>query len=271
MPETQIKTKLCLIAGNGDLPIMLSKNALAQGVDLTAIALTSEAHSNLKNITQTHKLAATEVSKIIELCKNLEIQDLTFIGKVPKIEFFKNIHKLDSKTFAIVKRLGDLKDDSLHEAIIKLANENGLEIIEQTKYLKDLFPQAQVFSKRQPDEENMQDVNFGMQLAKEIAALDIGQSVVVQNRSPLAIEAIEGTNECIKRSHKLANGKPIIVCKVSKPNQDQKFDIPTVGLSTLKSAGKNSVVAFEAEKTFFINQEEAIKYADKNNICLMAV
>ena len=196
--------------------------------------------------------------------------------------------------------------------------ENGLKIIEQRKFLEDLFPAAQVLSKRQPTEVELEDIAYGLRMAKAIAAEDIGQTVVVENKTVVAVESIEGTNECIKRAHKLTNnptkkffkifqnlfkkfqiqGLPnkdkksdpganelkgnehsvvggsvragLIVCKVAKPNQDQRFDIPTVGLQTLKAAGPNTIVAFEAKETFLVNADEAIKYADQNNICLVS-
>lgn len=265
------KTKLCLIAGNGELPTLLANSAISQGVDLTVFAVTKDAYKNLKDKYQTFKFAPTEIFQMVDHLKEHGISKLTFIGKVPKLDFFKNIHKLDPRIMSLVKDLSNLKDDSLHLALADFLAEQGLEIINQTQYLKDLFPAAQIFTNRAPGAEEQQDINFGIEMAKGIAALDIGQTVVVNNRSPLAIEAIEGTNECIKRAKKLAQGKPIIVCKVSKPKQDQRFDIPTVGLETVKTAGKDSIIAFEAKETFFVNQKEAIDFANKNNICIIAI
>ncbi len=267
-PET--KTKLCLIAGNGELPEMLVKGAQKEGLEMTVFAVTKEAYSNLKNICPTYKFAVTEVFPILEKLKELDISDVTFIGKVPKLEFFKSIHKLEPRFMNIIKKFGDMKDDSLHAAISKLAEEEGLNIVNQTKYLKELFPDKQIFTNREPNAEEMEDIKAGFKLAKEIAAADVGQSIVIENLSPLAIEAIEGTNECIKRARKLSTKGNIVVCKVSKPDQDQRFDVPTLGLKTVKAAGKNSLIAFEANETFFVNQKEAIDFANKNNIAIIS-
>ena len=272
MVQTEIKqkTKLCLIAGDGELPVQLVESAIKAGVEMTCFAVTKEAYSNLKSITKTFRFSVVEIFPGLEKLKELDIQKITFIGKVPKLEFFKNLHKLDKKLLDLVMSLKDLRDDSLHNILSDFASEHGLEIVEQTKYLKHLFPNKQIFTERKPTEEELEEINFGMNLAKAMAANDVGQTVVIQNKSPLAIEAIEGTKECIKRGRKLSNGKPITVCKVSKPNQDQRFDVPTVGLGTLKEAGKSCIIALEANETFFINQKEAIKYANENNICIIS-
>jgi DUF1009 family protein len=269
--------KFGLVAGNGELPVLLAKSILAQGHDLACVAVTDEAYNNLKSLIKTYRLAPVEIYRMLELAHREQVQEITFLGKVPKLEFFKSLHKMDLPLLQrMYKELKNFSDDSLHNAISKFVEEeNGLRIADQTKFLRALFPDEQVFSKRKPDDRELQTIRYGMSIAKQIAALDIGQTVVVQNSSVLAVEAIEGTNECIKRARSMFNlwsrNRNIVICKVSKPNQDQRFDVPTIGLQTLKSAGKNSIIAFEAKETFFINQNESISYADAHNICLLAL
>ena len=133
--------------------------------------------------------------------------------------------------------------------------------------------QKGVMTKLQPNETQMCDVEYGFKIAKEMGKLDIGQSVVMKDKMIMAVEAIEGTDKCIKRGAKLARRGRAVVVKVAKPNQDKRFDIPTVGLKTLrvmKHYGA-SVLALEAGETIIVNQDEMIKYADKNNMVIMAV
>lgn len=266
---------MALIAGNGELPMLLAKAALGEKVDLHCIAITSKAYINMRDIVPTYKYSPIEVFKILDQLNKLKITDITFIGKIPKIEFFKNLHKMDLRIIEAVKKLPDLNDSSIHLNLLKYAeNEYGLKVIDQSKYLKHLFPTEQIFSERKPTQEELEEIKFGMCIAKEMGRLDIGQTVVVKNKSVLAVEAMEGTNECIKRARKLlgffVKDKSITVCKASKPGQDPRFDLPTIGLETLKTAGKNSIIAFESGKTFFVNQKESIDYANRKNICLMA-
>ena len=155
-----------------------------------------------------------------------------------------------------------------------LEQEQGFKVIDQTLFLREHFPDEKIFTKRQPSDIELLEVDYGLKMAKAIGGLDIGQTVVVQNKSIIAVEAIEGTDRCIKRAIKtlgwLNPKKNITVCKVSKPCQDNRFDVPAVGLKTLKCMTKNSILAFEAGETFFLNSEEAIQYANKMNICILS-
>ena len=129
-----------------------------------------------------------------------------------------------------------------------------------------------VLGKKQPSAEQIEDVNYGYWLAKESGKLDIGQSVVIKDKMIMAVEAIEGTDKCIKRGCKIAkkNGR---VIKVAKPAQDKRFDIPAIGLKTLKTMKKYKadLIAVEAGETIIVDQEEVVKFANKNNIVIMAV
>jgi len=269
--------KLALVAGNGELPYELASSALAAGRELIAISLSHEAERRLAPLKIKNKrFNVIEVYKMLDYVKAEAAEEITFIGKVPKLEFFKAMHKLDKRILDRILQLRDTHDDSLHGLVVEIIEkEHGIKVIDQTIYLRKLFPAAQCFSKRQPSTQELEEINYGMRIAKEMAGLDIGQSVVVQNKSILAVEAIEGTNACIKRARAslgiFARNRHISVCKVSKPNQDLRFDVPTIGLATLKAAGANSIIAMEAEACMFLNQEECIRYANANNICLVAI
>lgn len=274
IPST--KEKIGLVAGYGELPYLAAKALEKKGFTPVCCALTDSAYKLLKDEYETYKYSPVEILKILELGKRLEIRKIIFLGKVLKLDFFKNIHKLDFSLLKRLKEFNDFSDDSIQLKLASyLEQEHGLEVLDQTQYLRDLFPSEQIFTKRKPTEDEWKEINYGLKVAKSIAAEDIGQTAVVSNKSIYAIEAIEGTDRCIKRAKKLKTfwdkNKDIFICKVAKPNQDQRFDVPAVGLGTVKALSKNGFIAFEANETFFVNQSEAIDYADENNIGILAV
>ena len=270
------KEKVGLVAGYGELPHLAAKALTEKGFQVICCALTDSAYKILKDEYETYKYSPVEILKALDLAKKLEVKKILFIGKVLKLDFFKNLHKLDLKLLSRLKEFNDFSDDSLQLRLAKyLEQEHDLEILDQTKYLRSLFPTAQIFTKRSPTEDEWEEINYGLKIAKSIAAEDIGQTAVVSNRSIYAIEAIEGTDKCIQRAKRLKTfwdkNKDIFVCKVAKPNQDQRFDVPTIGLGTVKSIQKNGFIAFEANETFFVNQKESIAYANQNNISIVSV
>ncbi len=269
-------TQLVLVAGYGELPDMLAKSATKEGVEVIVLALNCETYKRMKKSYVCFKYSPIQVFAMLEKCKEYNAKYITFIGKVPKLDFFKNIHKLDKRLLQQLSKLKNLNDDSLHLKLAEFLHEEaGLTVIDQTKYLKDRFPGPQVLTKRQPTVEELEEINYGLGMAKGIAALDIGQTVVVKNRAVIAVEAIEGTNACIERSLRklgiFAKSQTITVCKVAKPNQDKRFDVPTVGLKTLQAMSPGSILALEANETFFVEQAQAIEYANKHNMCIVAV
>jgi len=270
------KEKVGLVAGYGELPQQAAKALTEKGFHIICCALTDSAYKILKDEYETYKYSPVEILKALDLAKKLEVKKILFIGKVLKLDFFKNLHKLDLKLLSRLKEFNDFSDDSIQLRLAKyLEQEHDLEILDQTKYLRSLFPAAQIFTKRSPTEDEWEEINYCLKIAKSIAAEDIGQTAVVSNRSIYAIEAIEGTDKCIQRAKKLKTfwdkNKDIFVCKVAKPNQDQRFDVPTVGLGTVKAIQKNGFIAFEANETFFVNQKETIAYANQNNISIISV
>jgi DUF1009 family protein len=270
------KEKVGLVAGYGELPQLAAKALREKGFHVICCALADSTYKILKDEYETYKYSPVEILKALDLAKKLEIKKVLFIGKVLKLDFFKNLHKLDLKLLSRLKEFNDFSDDSIQLRLAKyLEQEHDLEILDQTKYLRSLFPTAQIFTKRSPTEDEWEEINYGLKIAKSIAAEDIGQTAVVSNRSIYAIEAIEGTDKCIQRAKRLKTfwdkNKDIFVCKVAKPNQDQRFDVPTIGLGTVKSIQKNGFIAFEANETFFVNQKETIAYANQNNISIVSV
>lgn len=267
-----LEHKQGLVAGDGLLPIKMAQYAQANGFDVVAISLSSDNYKQLKKYcTKVYSCAPGEVLKIEKILKEEEIKQLTFLGKVHKGLLLKR-PKFDAKALELLKNAKKLNDDEVMLGLVGELEQRNITVLDQTIFIKNLMIPAGVLGKLKPTEAQMEDINYGFALAKEMGKLDIGQSVVVKNKMIMAVEAIEGTDKCIMRGAKLAKSGASII-KVSKPSQDKRFDIPTVGLKTLQTMKKYkaNLLTVEANETIIVNQEKVIKFADKNNIVVMAV
>ncbi len=254
------------------MPFIWARAARGKGAEVVAVAIAEEAKKGLDGIvSRLHSFSVGQVGKIIKAFKDEGIKELVFIGKVNKSLIFKDI-KFDLRAIALLARLKDRKDDTIMLAIVDELKKDGIDVIEQTIFLEDMIPSPGVLAKRKPTKEETADIEFGMEMAKGIAGLDIGQTVVVKNKAVMAVEAIEGTDEAIKRGGALCRDG-IVVVKVAKPDQDLRFDIPTVGMDTLRNVidAGGKVLAIEAGKTFVVDMENLVKEADKNGVAIVAV
>ncbi len=267
-----LENKQCLIAGDGLLPVKMAQGAKENGFEVIAISLSSDNCKELqKYCSKVVSLGFGQVETMEKLLKEEEIKQLTFLGKVSKTMLLKR-PKLEPKALEYLKEAFKLNDDAIMLRIVEELNSIGVDVLDQTIFIKDLMVQKGVLTKNTPTQEELYDIEYGFKTAKEMGKLDIGQSVVMKNRMIMAVEAIEGTDKCIKRGAKLAR-KGAVVVKVAKPNQDKRFDIPTVGIRTLKTMRRYGakVLALEAGETIIVNQKEMIDYANKHNISIIAV
>lgn len=275
MNETSTKAgTLGLIAGDGTLPLMLARSAKVRGYKVVCLALTDEAAKNVEAVADVViKIAPGQLGRNFKLLQQNKCDSAVFIGKIRKLNLLKNIHKFDWTAVRELSQLSNLTDDSIQVRMGELIEELGIKVLTQSEFLRELFPEVGVLTKREPTAKEYIDIDYGMQVAKEIARLDIGQTVIVRNRILIAVEAAEGTDEAIKRAVKLARG-PVVVVKVSKPGQDQRFDIPAVGMNTLDSMmceEGGGVLAVEAGGTMLVEREEMVAEADRRGIAIVAV
>jgi UDP-2,3-diacylglucosamine hydrolase len=265
---------LGLVAGDGKLPGILARNAHEKGYKVVALCLSEEAHARVES--HCHKaylVAPGQIGRNLKLLQDEFVKQIVFVGKVPKLDLLKNIAKLDWTAVRELSKLSDFSDDSIQRATGELLESKGITVRTQAEFLTELFPDIGVLTKRQPTAQEYADIAYGKRIAKEIARLDIGQTVVVREEMILAIEAIEGTDEAIRRAVELARN-PVVVVKVAKPGQDQRFDIPTVGLNTLNSMcgpRPGGVLAVEANETMVVERDEMIEFAEKHNMCIVSV
>ncbi len=269
MPLTD--APLGLLAGRGELPRLLVEAAQGMGWNVVAITFDQESYDQLAGIAdKTHRIGLAQAGKTIETLKAAGCKKVTFIGKVDKRVLYEN-PKFDMKALSILRRLDLKSDDALMIGIVDALERDGFEVADQSTMLKSLMPRPQLFTTREPTPEQENDIAFGLRMAKGIGALDIGQTVVVKEGAVVAVEAIDGTDETIKRAGPLCKGGGV-VCKVAKPQQDQRFDIPTVGLGTVASMveAEMTVLAIEAGATIVVGLEKVITACDLHGIVFVA-
>lgn len=262
----------CLIAGDGALPIAVAKAAQENGFEMIAISLSSDNRNQLKKYcSKVYTFGPGEILKIKRTLRNENITQLTFIGKVHK-GLLLRCPKFDMEALRLMKEAQRLNDDAVMLIIVDQLEEMGITVLDQTIFIKNLIAPPGVLGEHEPDSEQIIDVEYGYWLAKEMGKLDVGQSVVIKNKMIMAVEAIEGTDKCIERGCKLG-GKGITVVKVSKPTQDKRFDIPAIGLNTLKTMNRfgAKILAIEANETIIVDQKKVIDFANKKGIIVMAI
>ncbi len=267
-----LEHKQGLIAGDGLLPVKMAQHAKENGFEVVCISLSGDNYKKLKKYcSRVYSVCPGEALKIEKILKDEGIKQLTFLGKVSKTIILKR-PKFDSKAIDFVRKAIRLNDDKVMLMIIEELENIGITVLDQTLFIKELMIPSGVLGSVQPNQVQIDDVNYGYWLAKETGKLDIGQSVVIRDKMIMAVEAIEGTDKCIKRGGKLAKRRARII-KVAKPSQDKRFDIPAIGLKTLKTMKKYKadLIAVEAGETIIVDKDKVVKYANKHDIVIMAV
>ena len=250
--------KLGLIAGKGELPMAVADEAKMQGYTVIAVGLEPLADKALSShVDEIQWVNVGKFGKIIDAMKKSDIREAVMAGKVSKTLLYKSKITPDLKAVKLLLSLNDRRDDSVLLAITEELAREGVMLLDISRFCSALLAPNGVLTKDAPSDENWKDISFGWKIAKEMGRLDIGQTVVVKNKAVMAVEAIEGTDEAIKRGGILA-GKDAVVVKVSKPNQDMRFDVPTIGLDTLKAMKTvhARVLAVEANKCIVLNRDK---------------
>lgn len=264
--------KLGIIAGGGDLPALLATHAIQHSRQPIVVSVTKTPSPKLSEIASAfQQFHVGQIKKIIKTLRDADVREIAMIGKVNKNVLLKP-RWLDSLALKILAKARSKSDQSILKLIVEELESLGFTVIDQRKYLASLLPKAGVLTKRQPKDNEWKDVYYGIDLARKIADLDIGQTVVVKNQMPLAIEAMEGTDETIRRGSFLG-GKGVLVAKAAKTHHDFRFDVPTVGCDTLRvmqEVGANTL-AVEAERTFLVEPEKFVREADMMKISVIAV
>jgi UDP-2,3-diacylglucosamine hydrolase len=296
---------LGLIAGNGRFPFLLLDAARAQGLSVAVAAIREETDPEISDRAKAdsgitvHWLSLGELSRLIDTFHKEGVTQAVMAGQVKHKQIFSSIRP-DWRLAKLLLNLRTRNTDMLLGAVAKVLGDEGIELISSTAFLEPLLAQEGVLTARAPDEEERKDIEYGLGVARAVAAFDIGQTVVIASQACVAVEAMEGTDAAIERAGTLMRsleaeapgatstrhprdndpspGIPILrrsltVVKVAKPNQDMRFDVPVIGIGTLETmlrAGA-SCLSVEAGRTLLFDREALLRRADEENIAMIAV
>ncbi len=265
-------SKIGLLAGRGNLPLIWARKASEKGESIFAFPLLEGVDKELEHTAEVvEPVNLGALDSLIKQLLKYDIKKVVMIGKINKTDLFDGL-EMDKRMKELLAGLDQLNNDDILLAIVEELAGEGIEVISQATYIEDLFPGPGVLAGSEPDAELLKDMEFGYRMAKEIGALDIGQTVIVKNRAVLAIEAMEGSDETIRRGGKLG-GPGVVMAKVSKPDQDFRFDLPTIGRTTLENlvSIKARALVVEAETTFLIDEDTLIEMAEEAGITIIAM
>jgi len=268
----QIKT-LGLIAGNGKFPILFAREAKAKDIKVIAAGIRGDTSLFLKPFTDEFNMFKVgELKKMFEFFRLAGVKEVIMAGQVNQKNLFDEKLDLDEEFQALYDALKDRKADTIFSAIANKLRENGLELIDSTFLLEDYLAPKGTLTKRGPTTSELEAIEFGQKIAKDMGAIDVGQTVVVKEKAIVAIEAMEGTDQTILRGGRIAK-KGAVVVKTSKPGQDLRFDVPVIGPRTIAAMKKSGAdcLAIESGKTIVIDCEKCVALANKSKICIVGV
>ncbi len=267
MPE-----KIGLIAGKGQFPLLFAEAAQQQGLEVVTVAHRGETDPGIESLShRCHWIFVGQVGKIIRAFKEAQVTRAVMAGGVSRGRLFRDFRP-DLRALAIIRRAGAGHDDRILRGLAAELEAAGITIVSPLFFLDKLLAAPGQLSRRRPTAAEIEDIGYGFAIAKEVGRLDLGQCVVVRRQVVTALEAIEGTDDAIRRGGRLA-GPGAVVVKISKPGQDLRFDLPTVGKNTIavmREVGAG-VLAIEAGKTLIFDRQEMVALADQAGIAIWGV
>jgi DUF1009 family protein len=265
--------RLGVIAGNGRFPFLVLEATREQGIDAVVFAIREEASPKLSQETRSiYWLSLGEIGRLMDLLEQERIEKVVLAGQVKHVQLFSTIEA----DHVMIDALGQLErrnTDALIGAFVQMLESRGIQVADSTLLLQPLLAGVGTLTKRQPDNGEFADIEYGQEVARKMAALDIGQTVVVADLACVAVEAMEGTDATIRRAGELSKGRRLVVVKVSKPRQDMRFDVPVVGLKTIDvmSMCNARVLAIDAGRTLLFERDLAIQRANEAGITILGM
>jgi DUF1009 family protein len=263
-----------LIAGNGQFPFLVLDAARHMGHDVTVVAVKEEALPSLEAAAAEagadyHVVSLGQLGTAISILKRAKVSQAVMAGQVKHTRIFSSIVP-DMTLLSVLVRLKAKNTDAIIAAVAEVLASRGIELLDSTAFLQPLMAGEGSLTRRRPSEEETRDFAFGYEMADSVAGMDIGQTIVVRERAVVAVEAMEGTDEVIERAGRLA-GPGTRVIKVSKPDQDMRFDVPVVGVATIRAMEKSGATALsvDAGQTLLIDGPAVIDAADASRIAIV--
>lgn len=264
---------LGLIAGNGKFPILFARAAKAKNIKIVAAGIRGDTEFYFPYLVDRFSwFHAGDLKKLFEYFKSAGVRQVIMAGQVNPRNLFDDKVEMDEEFRDLFAALTDRKADTIFKAVADRLKANGMELLDSTILLRDYLAPKGTLTRKAPTVGELEDIQFGLTIAKLMGAIDIGQTVVVKEKAIVAIEAMEGTDRAILRGCTIAQNGAVVI-KTSKPKQDDRFDVPVIGPKTIKmmKKGKGSCIAIEAGKTLVIDLDETVRLANLANICIVAV
>lgn len=261
-----------IIAGEGNFPRLLARAAREHNIHVSAIGIRGITSSDLADeVDQMHWVDFGKFNRIIEVCHEAGIRKAVMAGRIKHSCIF-HLSKIDRRGIKLLARTANRKADTILKAVTDEFGREGIEVMDSTLLLREWMPPSGLLTPQAPpDRHIMEDIEFGRPIADRVAGLDIGQTVVVKEGTVVAVEAMEGTDKVILRAGEQA-GAGCVVIKVAKPRQDRRFDVPVIGLTTVKKMiqARCSAMAFPGGQVLFFEQDDACALAASRGISLYA-
>jgi UDP-2,3-diacylglucosamine hydrolase len=260
-----------LIAGNGKFPFLVVEGARRAGAELAVAAIREETDPAIEKVAgRVAWVGIGQLGRMIRFFKREGVEKAMMAGQVKHVQIFSGALP-DLRMLKMLVSLPRRNTDALIGGVAAELAREGIELIDSTYFIKDHLPAEGTLSRRAPDERERGDIEYGLEVAREIARLDLGQTIVVRSRACVAVEAMEGTDETVRRAGRLAKGR-LTVVKVAKPNQDMRFDVPVVGLPTIETMSEAGATCLcvTAGKTLIFDREEMLALADRRRISVVA-
>ncbi len=271
--------RIGLLAGAGRFPIAFAEAARRAGHSVHCVGVEGLVANELQELCDGFDVTQlAKIGRAIRLFKRAKINTVVMAGKIEKVALFQKWRLLklmpDWRTLHMaLNYFANKKDDTILLAVIKEFERDNIRFESALKFCPELLVKHGFLTRRKPTPAQWNDIRFGWEMAKEMGRLDVGQSVIVCDSAVIAVEAIEGTDACIRRAGELCKRGGFTVVKVAKPQQDIRFDMPTIGLATLQTMHEagGRILAVEASMTIMLDQQEVIDLADKLGIAIVSV
>ncbi len=281
--ENKKPRRVGLLAGWGRYPFIVAEALREQGVEVYCLGMHGHAQPGLAELcTDFEWMGLGKMGRAIRYFKRHGVTEISMLGKIHKVALFQPWrwlrHLPDLRTIRtfvphFLTRKKDCRDDTLLTAVVELFASEGIRFAPPTDYVPELLAGEGRLTRRRPTAAQWRDIEFGWEIARRMGGLDVGQSVVVKDQAVMAVEAVEGTDLCIRRAGELCRRGGFTVVKVAKPKQDMRFDVPTVGLKTLESmvAAGGRVLAIEAGRTILLEEPQVIDFANKHKLAIVSL
>ena len=271
MASPNFKT-IGLIAGNRQFPFLFARAARDQGYSIIAAGIKGDTSPLLYfTVDKFQYFKVGELKKLFDYFRKNQVTQVIMAGQVDQDNLFNPAVRLDEEFQSIRDALRDRKADTIFTAVADRLKKEGMTLLDSTFLLKKYLAPRGTLTKRGPTVSELQDVEFGLNIAKLVGGIDIGQTVVIKEKAIVAIEAMEGTDRAIARGGAIAHSGAVVI-KTSKPAQDNRFDVPVIGPKTIETMAKvkAACLAIEAGKTLIIDREKTVYLANQAGICLLA-